>query len=196
MIEILHRYTRAVLYRSESAASLAEAVKAARASGANLIGANLSGARGVASLVASALPLLRFQSGPMRALKLVTADGQGPTYRAPRPYVVGESYEEPGASTDETEQCAAGINAASPDWIWREWQPGWRVLSVEFSPEDIAAIPVGTDGKFRLHRCKVVEELPLCAVGLPRDEFLAATMIADVMVECFGTEDTKEPDDG
>ena len=35
---------------------------------------------------------------------------------------------------------------------------GFRILIVEFTAKDIAAIPTGTDGKFRLHRCKVVAE--------------------------------------
>ena len=42
MFEIVHRYTRDVLYKSEDAGSLREAVAAAVASGANLYRANLS----------------------------------------------------------------------------------------------------------------------------------------------------------
>lgn len=42
MIEILHRYTKAVLYKQETAADIAEAVIAAALSRANLIEANLS----------------------------------------------------------------------------------------------------------------------------------------------------------
>ena len=42
MIEILHRFTRAVLYSSASAAGIVDAVKEALASGANLSGAYLS----------------------------------------------------------------------------------------------------------------------------------------------------------
>ena len=44
MIEILHRYTHAVIYRAETAESIADAVKAAAGSGANLAEANLAGA--------------------------------------------------------------------------------------------------------------------------------------------------------
>ena len=44
MIEILNRYTRAVLYSSATAETIAQAVVEARQSGANLSGANLSGA--------------------------------------------------------------------------------------------------------------------------------------------------------
>lgn len=44
MIEILHRYTKAVIYRAETAESIADAVKAAAGSGANLTNANLTNA--------------------------------------------------------------------------------------------------------------------------------------------------------
>ncbi len=44
MIEILRRYTRAVLYSSATATNMAAAVAEARATGANLAGANLAGA--------------------------------------------------------------------------------------------------------------------------------------------------------
>ena len=44
MIEILNRYTNASLYKSETATSLAECVKQAASSGANLSGADLRGA--------------------------------------------------------------------------------------------------------------------------------------------------------
>lgn len=44
MIEILHRHTNAVVYRSETATTVREAVAQAVAAGANLSGANLSNA--------------------------------------------------------------------------------------------------------------------------------------------------------
>ena len=44
MIEILHRYTKAVLYSSATAETIAQAVVEARQSGANLSRADLSGA--------------------------------------------------------------------------------------------------------------------------------------------------------
>ena len=43
-IEILHRYTRAVLYTSETADTIAEAIVAANSAGADLRGADLRGA--------------------------------------------------------------------------------------------------------------------------------------------------------
>ena len=44
MLEILHRYTAAVLYKSETAETIAQAVVEAAKNGANLVGANLYGA--------------------------------------------------------------------------------------------------------------------------------------------------------
>jgi hypothetical protein len=39
------------------------------------------------------------------------------------------------------------------------------VMLVEFTAKDIASIPLGTDGKFRLHKCKVVRELTKKELG-------------------------------
>jgi len=47
-----------------------------------------------------------------------------------------------------------------------EWQEGYKILLVEFRPEDIACIPHGTDGKFRVHRCTVVREMDLKELGV------------------------------
>jgi hypothetical protein len=41
-----------------------------------------------------------------------------------------------------------------------------RILVAEFTAEDIAAIPHGTDGKFRVRRCRIVAEKDLTEVGL------------------------------
>ena len=47
MIDILNRWTRTVVFHSETADSIAAAVIEARNHGANLSGADLSGANGV-----------------------------------------------------------------------------------------------------------------------------------------------------
>ena len=44
-------------------------------------------------------------------------------------------------------------------WCLSNWQPGYRIFVCEFTRADIAAIPTATDGKFRVHRCKVVREI-------------------------------------
>ena len=58
----------------------------------------------------------------------------------------------------------AGTIVATLDWVLREYQPGYRVLIVEFTAADIACIPTATDGKFRLHRCTVVGEKDVSAL--------------------------------
>ena len=199
MIEIVHRYTGASLYKSADAASLRAAIEVAIRENANLCGADLCGADlcgadlcganlcganlceanlreanlrgadlrgadGFNKLMASPLQMLRDQPGPIRAYKLVTSDGFGPTYPTVK-YEIGKSVEAAG-ETDETIECARGINLATLDWCMREWRTGQRILVVEFTAADIAAIPVATDGKFRVHRCTVVGEKDLTEIGL------------------------------
>ena len=62
------------------------------------------------------------------------------------------------ANTDPNELCGKGLHVATLPWVMREWRKGYTVLLVEFWADDIACIPYGTDGKFRLHRCRVVGE--------------------------------------
>lgn len=178
MIEmtLTHRYTQAVLYRAESVTTVREAVIAAVAAGADLAGANLMGAylgaKGVNKLRTSPLYLLLDQPGPIRLYKLVTAEGVGP-YNGGITYTVGETYEVSDANTDEAIGCGAGINVATLDWCLREWRDGYRILVVECTAQDIAAIPLGTDGKIRLRRCTVVGEKTLEDVGLVENEVSA-----------------------
>ena len=46
------------------------------------------------------------------------------------------------------------------------WEPSYRILVAEFTAKDIAAIPIATDGKFRVRRCKIVGEKDLKSLGL------------------------------
>ncbi|NUQ11639.1 MAG: hypothetical protein HUU26_04815 [Gemmatimonadaceae bacterium] len=101
------------------------------------------------------------QPGKIRAYKLVDAEGHGPFNGGIR-YELGETVEcENAASTDPDEQCGAGINLATLPWCLANWREGYRVLLCEFTRKDIAAIPTATDGKFRVHRCKVIREVDL-----------------------------------
>jgi uncharacterized protein YjbI with pentapeptide repeats len=138
--------------------------------GAYLSRANLSGADGINPLRCTSLCLLLDQPGTIRAYKIVTAEGYG-IYRGPDDgglqYEVGQTYEVPDAGTNPNNLCdCPGLYVATLDWCLREWQAGWRVLVVEFTAADIAAIPTGTDGKFRLHRCRVVGEKTLAELGI------------------------------
>jgi hypothetical protein len=128
----------------------------ANLSSANLSGANLSSAKGINKHICTPLRILLDQVGKIRAYKLVKSDGYGPFHGGIN-YEVGKSYEVKDACIDELEQCATGISLATLDWCLKEWEKGFRLLLVEFTAKDIAAIPTATDGKFRVHRCKVVK---------------------------------------
>ncbi len=135
----------------------------ANLSGANLSRADLSWAKGVSPERSTPLLMLYDQPGLIRAYKLVTADGVGP-FNGGITYTVGKSREVADANTDNREHCGAGINVATLDWCLSNYSPGYRVLIVEFEAKDIAAIPIATDGKFRLHRCRVVAEKDIAAL--------------------------------
>ena len=132
---------------------------------AYLSGADLSGAKGIDPNRCTPLRLLLDQPGKIRAYKLVDATGVGP-FNGGIKYAVGKAYEVTDASTDEMVDCAAGINLATLDWCMCAWRDGYRILLAEFTAADIAAIPTATDGKFRVHRCKIVGEKDLVALGL------------------------------
>ena len=177
--DILNRYTKALLY-STDAATLREAAEMAVRVSADLRGAdlrdanlgnadlrdaNLGGAKNVNPYRCTPLLMLRDQSGPIRAYKLVDERSEGPFNGGLR-YEIGKHYEVDNTNTDEFQQCGAGINVATLDWCMREWKEGYRILVAEFSATDIAAIPTATDGKFRLHRCDIVGEKDLIEIGL------------------------------
>ena len=135
--------------------------------GADLAGAYLAGAKGVNPYQTTPLYILADQVGKIRAYKLVTADGEGP-FNGGITYRKGETVEVPDADTDPAVQCGAGVNVATLDWCINEWCDGYRILVVEFTAKDIAAIPHGSDGKFRVHRCRVVGEKNLADIGLAK----------------------------
>ena len=134
-------------------------------SGADLSGADLYGANGINPNRCTPLRVLLDQPGKIRAYKLVTADLTGPTYRGII-YRVGETVTVENADTNADVHCSTGVNVATLDWCMREWKTGYKILVVEFTAKDIAAIPTATDGKFRLHRCDVVGEKDLIEIGL------------------------------
>jgi hypothetical protein len=132
---------------------------------ANLRYANLRSAKGLNKNLFTPLVMLLDQPDTIRAYKLVNKDGIGP-FNGGITYEIGKSYEVKDANTDDTLGCAAGINLSSLDWCMKSWQQNYRILIAEFKAEDIAAIPIGTDGKFRVHRCKIVGEKDLQQIGL------------------------------
>ena len=160
-VQIAHKQGVALRYANLSRANLSRAYL----SRAYLSEANLSGAHGFHRDIVTPLRILLDQPGKIRAYKLVTADGVGP-FNGGIKYEVGQDYEVE-ANTSEDQPCGAGINLATMDWILREWQEGYRILIAEFEAKDIAAIPVATDGKFRVHRCKIIGEKSLAEIWWP-----------------------------
>ena len=132
---------------------------------ANLYEANLYGAKGINKYRTTSLYILADQPGKIRAYKLVNAKSEG-IYRGGIKYEVGQSYSVDEYDGDEQSQCGAGINLATLDWCLRYYQPGYRILIAEFTAKDIVAIPIGSDGKFRVKRCKIVREKDLVELGL------------------------------
>ena len=137
--------------------------------GADLRGANLRDAKGINPYICTPQLTMLDQPGKQRAYKLVNSKGEGPTYGGVK-YEVGHSVKTGDANTDPTVHCGAGINVADISWCCRDWRPGYRILIVEFTAKDIACIPTATDGKFRLHKCKVIGEVDLEKVGLVQPE--------------------------
>ena len=134
-------------------------------SGADLSGADLRRAKNLNKYRVTPLLALHDQPGAIRYYKLVKANMEGP-FNGGVTYAVGESYEVKDADTSEFQNCGAGINLATLDWCMQEWREGYRILLAEFTAADIAAIPVATDGKFRVKRCKIVGEVDLIGIGL------------------------------
>ena len=197
MIEIKNRYTGAVIYVAKDATDVRSAVEAARRDGADLYGADLRGAnlRGAnlhgadlrrANLHGADmrgadlrraenhnrhrsqdLLLLRFQTGKIRAFKLVDSDLRSPIQSGGKiTYEIGGTVKVEDADVDEHTDCGAGINVATAPWVLANFRQSRRILLVEFTAKDIAAIPVAPDGKFRLHKCKVVREVKPEELGI------------------------------
>ena len=185
MIEIKSWRDGSVLYTAKGAADVREAVERAAREGANLGSADLGSAdlgsanlryanlgsadlrsadlrsaKGVSPERSNELLLLREQVGKIRAYKLVTADLKSPIQTdSPITYEIGSTVQAK-ADTDEARDCGAGINLATLPWCLNEHRDGYRILVCEFTAKDIAAIP-NADGKFRVHKAKVIRELDL-----------------------------------
>jgi len=166
-IEIKNRHSGAVLFSHECEDNtIMITVKTALAGDANLTGANLRDASGFSKWRCDDLRILSDQVGKIRAYKLVNEKGQG-NYRGGITYKHGEAYEVENAGTNEESMCGQpGIYLATLPWCMKDWQPGYKILIAEFTRKDIAAIPIGTDGKIRVHRCKIVGEKDLEEIGL------------------------------
>ena len=134
--------------------------------GANLRDANLRDANRIHPSRITPLHIILDQPGKVRAYKLVNEHNQGP-FNGGLTYNVGETVEVDGCNTDPNDHCGAGINVATLPWCLDSWQPGYKVLLVEFKAKDVACIPTATDGKFRVYRCKVIREIDVTEILNP-----------------------------
>lgn len=98
-------------------------------------------------------------NGRVRAYKYTDKNAESPIHSPKIKYVPGQDYEIKDADTDESSRCHSGINVADVEWCKKNGRGESRMFAFEFDAADIAAIPTNTDGKFRLHRCRCVEEL-------------------------------------
>ena len=177
--EIKNRWTESVMFSLEidsfklcvdaavrQKTNLARAdLAGANLAGANLAGADLAGAKNFNKLLSTPLYMLLDQPGKIRAYKIVNSKNEG-IFRGGVKYIIGKSVLEKSADCDEATQCGRGINLATLDWCMKEWCKGRKILICEFEAKDIAAIPIATDGKFRVHRCEVVGKKDLKEIGL------------------------------
>jgi len=133
--------------------------------------ADLSDAKEVNPYLCTPLMMLLDQPGLIRAYKIVNENDEGIFYGGIK-YNNGEVVSVDNVNTDTGDQCGAGISIATLSWCmnqWKKhrlWRKGYRILIVEHTAKDIAAIPVATDGKYRVRRCKVVGEKSLEDIGL------------------------------
>jgi hypothetical protein len=154
-----------------SSANLGSAdLRSADLSSANLRSADLSyadlrSAKGINKYRSTPLLMLLDQPGKIRAYKLVNENFEGP-FNGGIKYIGKKKIKVDDANTSDTEQCAAGINLATLDWCMAGWRPGYHILVAEFEAKDIAAIPIATDGKFRVRQCVIVGEKDLKEIGL------------------------------
>lgn len=128
----------------------------------NLLGVYLSDARlarakNFSKYLTTPLYAMHDQPGAIRAYKLVNRDYEG-TVVGGIVYEIGKTYSEPNADTDETEPCGRGIHLATLDWCLKQKRSSDKILIAEFTAADIAAIPIGSDGKFRVKKCTIVGE--------------------------------------
>jgi len=154
-------------------------LKGANLQGAYLQGAYLQGAAGAVPYLVQPLMALLHQPGIIRLFKVVTRDYGSPTATGYGPvlcYRVGAELSVDDANTDPADDCGAGINVATIDWLVREYglldkvsRTRYRIVAIECTAADIAAIPLSSSGKLRLHRGKVAAEYDWADFGLSEE---------------------------
>jgi hypothetical protein len=124
---------------------------------ANLARAYLAGARGFIPERTTHLASIKFLP-VCHAFKVVNERGEGHINGGLK-YHLGKRVEVKDADPDPSEMCSKGIHVADLPWCLNEWREGYRIILIEHSPADIACVPLGTDGKYRLHGCTPVRDI-------------------------------------
>ncbi len=132
---------------------------------ANLTRANLTGAKGINKFLTTPMTILLDQPGKIIFYKLINTNMEEP-FDGRIKYEIGQSYEILTADMDDKKDCGEGINLASMDWCLKNYREGYHILLAEFEAKDIACIPIGSDGKFRVFKCTIVGEKDLKEIGI------------------------------
>ena len=132
---------------------------------ANLSYADLNYAKNFNKYITTPLYSMLDQVGKIRAYKIVDSKNEG-IYKGGLVYEIGKSVKVKKADTNELKDCGEGINLATLDWCIKQYRNGYKILIAEFTKEDIACIPIGSNGKFRVFRCKIIGEKNLKEIGL------------------------------
>ena len=179
LYEIKNRYNGQVIY-SLDCNSMVECIHSAIKNKANLQSADLQSANLRSANLQSAdlqyaknmpvnpLDIFRHSLTKNYAFKMVTKDGYSPIHTGCSPihYKIHTTISVSNANTDNRVICGAGINVADIEWVKNNWKSGSKLLLVSFHAKDIAAIPYGTDGKFRLFKCRVEKEIDPKTIGI------------------------------
>jgi hypothetical protein len=169
-VAIKNRWSGETIYEAEISCSpdtlpsikLGLAVKAAlkadaNLADANLARANLADAKGFIPERTTHLASIRFLP-VCHAFKVVNEKGEGHINGGLK-YKLGKRVSVKDADDNPSTMCSTGIHVADLPWCLREWREGYRILLIEHSPDDIACVPYGTDGKYRLKGCTPIKDI-------------------------------------
>ena len=74
-------------------------------------------------------------------------------------YEVGKEYSANEFDSNEANLCGNGLNVATLTWCLKDSFRADEFIEVEFLAGDIVAIPYATDGKFRVKKLKVLQQI-------------------------------------
>lgn len=73
-------------------------------------------------------------------------------------YEIGKSYQVLDINKNILEQCGAGLNVATKNWI-RTYKENHYIIKVLIPKGTLICIPINTDGKFRVDGFKVLKRI-------------------------------------